>query len=143
LGGFVIKTAVSKVGLSFGGAFFMGVLCNILVCAAVWMAAASKDIAGKVLVIFFPIWLFITSGFEHSVANMYYISAGIFAAGNAQWAAKAFEMDVTASGLESLGWLTMLVNNLLPVTLGNIVGGAVLVGVLYWLAYLKGSKVTA
>jgi formate/nitrite transporter FocA (FNT family) len=120
----------------------MGMLCNILVCAAVWMAAATKDIAGKVLVIFFPIWLFITSGFEHSVANMYYISAGIFAKGSELWMAKALEAGVTASGLETLGWPTMLINNLLPVTLGNIVGGAVLIGVLYWLAYLKGNKVT-
>jgi formate/nitrite transporter len=143
LGGFVIKTAVAKINLNFGSAFFMGVLCNILVCAAVWMAAAAKDIAGKVLVIFFPIWLFITSGFEHSVANMYYISAGIFAAGIGQWEAKALEAGVTVNGLDKLGWPSMLINNLLPVTLGNIVGGAVLIGVLYWLAYLKGNKVTS
>jgi formate/nitrite transporter len=137
LGGFVIKTAVSKVSLDFWNAFFMGVLCNILVCAAVWMAAAAKDIAGKTLVIFFPIWLFITSGFEHSVANMYYISAGILAKGNELWAAQAAAQGVTPERLALLGWPSFLIGNLLPVTLGNIVGGAVLIGVIYWLVYLK------
>jgi formate/nitrite transporter len=140
LGGFVIKTAVSKVGFSFGSAFFMGVLCNILVCLAVWMAAAAKDIAGKILAIFFPIWLFITSGFEHSIANMYYISAGIFAKGNELWAAQALAQGVLPERLASLGWMPFLFSNLLPVTLGNIVGGAVLIGVMYWLAYLKEIK---
>jgi formate/nitrite transporter len=140
LGGFVIKTAVGKVSLSFGSAFCMGVLCNILVCGAVWMAAAAKDTAGKVLVIFFPIWLFITSGFEHSVANMYYISAGIFAKGRELWAGQALTLGVTADGLAGLDWRAFLVGNLLPVTLGNIAGGVVLIGVMYWLIYLKGNK---
>ena len=82
LGAYTIKTAVGKTGLSFMRALFSGILCNILVCAAVLMAAAAKDIGGKVLAIFFPILAFVVSGFEHCVANMYYIPAGIFAAGN-------------------------------------------------------------
>jgi formate/nitrite transporter len=73
LGGFTISIAAYKSGLSFANAFFMGILCNWLVCIAVWMSFRAQDIAGKILAIFFPIWLFITSGFEHSVANMYYI----------------------------------------------------------------------
>ena len=95
LGGFTIKVAANKVGLSFSNAFFMGVLCNWLVCMAVWMAQASKDITGKLLAVFFPIWLFITSGFEHSVANMYYIPAGIFAKTNHVWLDAAIGMGVT------------------------------------------------
>lgn len=76
LGGVTIKIAAYKVGLSFMQAFYLGIMCNWLVCLAVWMATGAKDITGKLLAIFFPIWLFITSGFEHSVANMYYIPAG-------------------------------------------------------------------
>lgn len=141
LGGFTIKTAVYKVSISFTNAFFMGILCNWLVCMAVWMASAAKDITGKLLAIFFPIWLFITSGFEHSVANMYYIPAGILAKYNQKWVDAAATFGVTAHKLEGLNWGSFLVKNLLPVTLGNIVGGALFVGAIYWLSYLyKGKK---
>jgi formate/nitrite transporter len=140
LAAFTIKTAAYKTGLSFSNAFCMGVLCNILVCAAVWMAAAAKDISGKVWAIFFPIWLFITSGFEHSIANMYYIPAGILAKANPAWAAGAAELGVSAEALAGLGLKSFLLGNLLPVTLGNIVGGAVLVGLAYGLVYLRGTK---
>jgi len=140
LGGFTIKTAVYKTGLSFGKAFCMGILCNALVCAAVWMAAAAKDISGKIWAIFFPIWLFITSGFEHCVANMYYIPAGILAKSNASWVSRALDMGVNREQIAALGVKTFFLNNLLPVTLGNIVGGSVLIGLAYWLAYLTKSE---
>lgn len=140
LGGATIKTAVYKAGLSFENAFFMGVLCNMLVCLAVWMAAAAKDVAGKLLAVFFPIWLFITSGFEHSVANMYYLAAGIFAKGNPLWAEQALGLGVSTQQLQALNWSAMLLNNLLPVTLGNIVGGALLVGAVYWYVYIGPDK---
>jgi len=140
LGAFTIKTAVYKTGLSFGKAFVMGILCNALVCAAVWMAAAAKDIPGKILGIFFPIWLFVASGFEHSVANMYYIPAGILAASNPLWVSQALAMGVKADQIAALGAKAFLLNNLLPVTLGNIVGGSVLIGLGYWLAYLTKAK---
>lgn len=141
LGGFTIKTAVYKVGLPFYSAFFMGVLCNWLVCMAVWMAAGAKDITGKLFAIFFPIWLFITSGFEHSIANMYYIPAGILAKGNQSWVDAAASLGVTAHKLESLNWSSFVFNNLIPVTLGNIIGGALFVGTAYWLSYIyKGRK---
>jgi len=136
LGGFTIKTAVYKTTLSFEKAFCMGILCNMLVCAAVWMAAAAKDISGKIWAIFFPIWLFITSGFEHSVANMYYIPAGILAKSNANWVSQAVGMGVAPEQIASLGIKPFLLNNLLPVTLGNIVGGAFLVGLVYGFVYL-------
>lgn len=141
LGGFTIKVAAYKVGLSFTNAFFMGILCNWLVCMAVWMAAGAKDITGKLLAIFFPIWLFITSGFEHSVANMYYIPAGILAMSNKAWVDAAVPLGVTAHKLAELNWGSFITRNLIPVTLGNIVGGSLFVGMMYWLSYLyKGKK---
>jgi formate/nitrite transporter len=136
LGGFTIKVASYKVGLSFVNAFFMGLLCNWLVCMAVWMASAAKDISGKLLAIFFPIWLFITSGFEHSIANMYYIPAGILAKNNQEWVDAAIAMGITPEKLDALNWYNFLVKNLIPVTLGNIIGGTLFVGAIYWLSFL-------
>ena len=129
LGAFTIKVAMGKVNLSFGAAFASGILCNIFVCMAVLMAMAAKDIAGKVWAIFFPILAFIVSGYEHCVANMYYIPAGIFAKTNSTYAAVAMETyGYTAAQLENLNWMNFALKNLLPVTLGNIVGGMVFVG---------------
>lgn len=136
LGAYVIKTAVAKANLPFGTAFISGILCNILVCVAVFMAAGAKDAAGKVWTIFFPIFVFVICGFEHCVANMYYLSAGIFAAGNADFANKAMELyGYTDKQLASLNLQSMFVNNLLPVTLGNIVGGMVCVGLPVFFLY--------
>lgn len=137
LGGFTIKTAVYKTGLSFGNAFFMGLLCNWLVCLAVWMAMGAQDIAGKLLAIFFPIWLFITSGFEHCVANMYYIPAGLLAKTDPAWVRAAEGLGVSAEKLANLTWVTLFTKNLIPVTLGNIVGGCLFVGLAYWITYRK------
>lgn len=137
LGGFTINTGVYKTGLSFKNAFVMGILCNILVCLAVWMAAGAKDMAGKILAIFFPIWLFISAGFEHSVANMYYITAAIMAKANPEWVNAAEGLGVTTEKLANLNWGTLFTKNLIPVTLGNLVGGALLVGFTYWLVYLR------
>jgi len=137
LGAVTIKIAVYKVGLTFVQAFVLGIMCNWLVCLAVWMATGAKDIAGKLFAIFFPIWLFITSGFEHSVANMYYIPAGILAKGNQKWLEAALSLGVTPEKLEHLNWGSFFVNNLLPVTLGNIVGGGILVSGVYWLVYKR------
>ena len=134
LGGMTIKIAAYKTGLPFLSAFYLGVLCNWLVCLAVWMANGARDMTGKILAIFFPIWLFITSGFEHSVANMYYIPAGILAKSNEAWAAAS---KLSPDKLAALTWPAFLVNNLIPVTLGNIVGGALLVAGVYWLVYLR------
>ena len=140
LGGFTIKIAASKTGLIFRKAFIMGILCNWLVCLAVGMAYGAKDVAGKVLAIFFPIWLFVTSGFEHSVANMYYIPAGIMAKADPLFMDKALELGVTLQQMEALNWRSMFLANLLPVTLGNILGGTLFVGLAYWFAYLKDAR---
>lgn len=107
LGAFTIKVALGKVSLSFLPALISGILCNILVCAAVLMASTAKDIAGKSLAIFFPIMAFVVSGFEHCVANMYYIPAGIFASMNPDYVAKAKELyGITGSQIAALNWET-------------------------------------
>lgn len=135
LGAMTIKIAAYKTGLDFLPALFLGIMCNWLVCLAVWMAAGAKDISGKILAVFFPIWLFITSGFEHSVANMYYIPAGIMAKSNPVWVEAALQSGVTPEKLDHLNWTTFFVRNLTPVTLGNIIGGSLLVATLYWFIY--------
>ena len=137
LGAFTLKVASGKVGLTFLQAFCLGILCNWLVCLAVWMSTAAKDIVSKIFAIFFPILLFITSGFEHSVANMYYIPAGILAKSNPVYVQQAIEQyGVSAANIENLNWINMVFNNLVPVTLGNIVGGAFFVGIFYSIGYL-------
>jgi len=140
LGAMTIKMASYKVGLTFSQAFYLGIMCNWLVCLAVWMAYGAKDMSGKILAIFFPIWLFITSGFEHSIANMYYIPAGILAKSNIAWANAALALGVTPEKLSHLNWENFFMKNLLPVTLGNIVGGAFFVAAAYWFVYNKKSN---
>jgi formate/nitrite transporter len=132
LGGVTINIAAGKTGMAWHSAFISGILCNWLVCLAVWVSFASQELIGKIVAIFFIIALFATSGFEHSVANMYYISAGIFASAEPRFV----EMSNYSAGQigDILNWGTFFVKNLIPVTLGNIVGGAFFVGVLYQLS---------
>lgn len=134
LGAVTVKIAAYKCSLPFAQAFILGVMCNWLVCLAVWLSYGADTMAGKILGIFFPICLFVTSGFEHSIANMYYIPAGILAKANPVFAELS---HVSAQALSELNWSSFFVSNLLPVTLGNIVGGAVFVGMAYWFVYRK------
>ncbi len=120
----VVAAACSRVNQTFGEAFIRGILCNILVCIAVWAAFAAKKVSGKLLMSFWPVMLFVLCGFEHSIADMYFGVAGLLVAG---------EYDIAAQGLS---WGSFLLGNLLPVTLGNILGGAGIVGAGYWLIYL-------
>lgn len=136
LGAVTLKIASYKVHLTFMQAFYLGIMCNWLVCLAVWMCYGAETFVGKIFAIFFPIWLFITSGFEHSVANMYYIPAGIFAKTNENYVVLS---GLSQEALQSLNWSNFFLSNLLPVTLGNIVGGGVLVGMAYWYSYRKAS----
>lgn len=136
-GAFTIKVALGKVGIDPIQAIVSGILCNVLVCLAIFMAATAKDVAGKCIAIFFPIFVFVISGFEHCVANMYYIPAGILATHNPLYAAKATELyGITAEQLSGLNFGSMF-SNLIPVTIGNIIGGMVFVGLLYWYLYRK------
>jgi len=134
LGAAAVKVAYNKVALSFGEALWRGIGCNWLVCLAVWMALAARQIIGKIFAIFFPIMAFVAIGFEHSVANMYFIPTGILLI-NAGGIANIAGVD-----LSILGWVNFLWRNLLPVTIGNIIGGAVFVGMSYWGAYLRPVK---
>jgi len=114
--------------------FFRAVGCNWLVCLAIVIATAATDITGKILGIFFPIMAFVASGFEHSIANMYFLSAGIFAKGFS----KAVELSgVSAEKLELLNWTNIWTDNLFAVTLGNFVGGTLFVAVIYWWLNVK------
>ena len=136
-GAFTIKVAFGKVGIDPMQAIVSGILCNVLVCLAIFMAATAKDVAGKCIAIFFPIFVFVISGFEHCVANMYYIPAGILATYNPLYVAKATELyGITAEQLSGLNFGSMF-SNLIPVTIGNIIGGMVFVGLLYWYLYRK------
>lgn len=121
----VVATATTKSNLNFFEAIIRGVFCNFLVCIAVWMAFGAETIPGKILAIFGPIMLFVLCGFEHSVANMFYGPACIFV---------AFKNGLTP---ENLNFSLFFINNLLPVTIGNIIGGAGMVGFTYYLIYLR------
>jgi formate/nitrite transporter len=136
VGAKALEIANGKVNLSWLEAFTRGIGCNWLVCLAVWMSVASKDIIGKIFGIYFPIMLFVASGFEHCVANMYFIPMGLLLKGNATVVATAG----LAGKLSNLSLQGFFVNNLIPVTLGNIVGGSLCVATVYWLAYLKKSE---
>ena len=137
LGAYTIKVAYAKIGLEPLQGFTSGIMCNILVCVAVLMAISAKDIVGKIFAIFFPIWAFVISGFEHCVANMFYIPAGILASTNENYVAKAEELyGITAAQAQTVN-VAGMVKNMVPVTLGNIVGGAICVGVFLMLIYKK------
>lgn len=131
--GFVtVNAAIKKLSMPFLKAFSLGVLCNFLVCIAVWLSTGAKDMAGKIWAIFFPILLFIVSGYEHSVANMYYIPAGLLQATKPEMAEFLGE---SIQVLSNPSIPEILYKSFLPVTLGNIVGGALFVGVTYWCLY--------
>jgi len=132
VGAAAVKLADAKVSLSFLEALARGILCNWLVCLAVWMAVSARDVVGKIFAIFFPIMAFVASGFEHSIANMYFIPMGLALKG--QGLAEA-SSNLTIGG--------MFVKNLIPVTIGNIIGGALFVAALYWIVYVRQSKGTA
>ena len=117
-------TAAAKCALSFGPALLRGIGCNVLVCAAVVMGAGADSAGGKAAALFFPVMAFVAAGFEHSVANMFYIPAGLFAASGTQ---------------PALSWGRFLLGNLVPVTLGNILGGGLL-GWILWACHLRGAE---
>ncbi len=135
-GGSVGVTALSianaKVQLGFVQAIALGALCNALVCLAVWLTYSARSTGDKILAILFPITAFVTAGFEHSIANMYFIPLALLI--------KAFDPAfAAASGLDlaALTWRSFLLNNLLPVTIGNMGGGVVLVAAVYWVVFLR------
>jgi formate/nitrite transporter len=135
VGAVALSTAAAKAGLDPLRAFVLGILCNGLVCLAVWLTYSARTTTDRILAIVPPISAFVAMGFEHSVANMYFIPIGIlirFLAPGSFWGAIGRGPD-DYTDLDAAG----LIGNLVPVTLGNIVGGTVLVAAVYWLVYLR------
>lgn len=129
----ILAIGVAKTSLGFGQAIALGMLCNALVCLAIWLTYGAHTTTDKILAIIPPIAAFVAAGFEHSVANMYFISIALLV--------KSDEAFVTTldpqPDLSGLTVQSFLLDNLLPVTIGNILGGAVMVGAVYWLVYLR------
>lgn len=131
-----LATANAKSGLDFVQAIVLGIFCNALVCLAVWMTFSARTTTDRILAIIPPITAFVAAGFEHSIANMYFIPIGLLIKAGAPasfWEA----IGKAPTDYASLTWGNFFVNNLIPVTLGNIIGGAVLVGAVYWFVYLR------
>ena len=134
-----MKIGVAKVEFTFIQAIALGILCNGLVCLAVWLTYSARSTADKIVAIIFPITAFVAAGFEHSVANMYFVPYALFI--------KDFDPSfITAVGhkvphLDVLTWPAFLARNLIPVTIGNIIGGSILVAAVYWAIYLRSEKV--
>ena len=124
-----VKIAAAKTSLPFWDAFFTGILCNILVCLAVWLALAGRSVADKICAVVFPISAFVAAGFEHSIANMHFIPLGVL-----------LKDKLVVTSAEHLSWLTLW-SNLVPVTLGNIVGGGVMVALVYFFIYQRGKAI--
>lgn len=127
----VLDLSLKKVHHDFLTAFVLGILCNLMVCLAIWAAYSGRTTVDKVVAVTMPIALFVATGFEHSVANMFMIPLGILIrnnGGDGFWAASGLDSAAYAD----LTWTSFYLDNLLPVTLGNIVGGGVMIGVLYW-----------
>ncbi len=139
VGAYTIKVASGKLQYTFWQCIASGILCNILVCAAVLMASRVKSVPGKMITVFFPIMAFVIGGFEHCVANMYYLPAGIAAAGNALYVERAQELyGITSEAVSQLTVSNMIIKNLIPVTIGNMIGGMVFVALpLYMLSRKK------
>lgn len=135
LAAFSMKLAVGKMTMPFQNAFFMGVLCNILVTIGVLLSLSGKDGVSRFIGAWAPVMFFVTCGFNHSIADMTYCMLGLFAKNIPAYVEAAESAGVA---LESLTWGNYFVGNLIPVTLGNLVGG-VCVGALFWFAYLKGA----
>ena len=128
-----LTIASTKTSLGFGQAIVLGALCNALVCLAVWLTYGAHTTADKILAVIPPIAAFVALGFEHSVANMYFIPIALLIETDDAW------VNATAGvpDLSGLTWNSFLVDNLIPVTIGNVIGGAVMVGVVYWFVYLR------
>lgn len=130
-----LNIGASKSGLDFVQALALGILCNALVCMAVWLTFSARSTVDKITAIIFPITAFVAAGFEHSIANMYFIPYALLV--------KMFDPEFMArvgekiANLDQLTWGNFFMNNLIPVTIGNIIGGAVLVAAVYWSIFLR------
>ena len=133
-----LTIANAKTSIDFIPALVLGIFCNALVCLAVWLCMGARTTVDKIMAIIFPISAFVAAGFEHSIANMYFIPIGLFIKNGAPdefWT----NIGQTPADFGAITWNNFLVGNLLPVTIGNIIGGALMVGLVYWFIYLRPS----
>jgi len=137
VGAKALLIANKKVNLSFEAAFARGVLCNSMVCLAVWLCFSARNVTDKIISLVFPVGGFIASGFEHCVANMYFIPMGVVLKKNPEVVAAAEKMAGKTINLSQLTWKGFVINNQIPVILGNVVGGVILVGIMFWFTYLR------
>ena len=133
-GGVIVKNAIGKLGFSWGAAIASGILCNWIVCATVWMTYGAKDVTGKILAGFFGVFLFVCTGYEHCVANMAYFFAGLFSKSNPVYLEAAHK---TAEEAAKLNITSIFTHNLIPVTIGNILGGAIFVAGVYYFLFVN------
>jgi formate transporter len=133
----VLTIAAAKTELGFVQAIALGAFCNALVCLAVWLTYSARTTTDKILAIVPPIAAFVAAGFEHSVANMYFIPIGLFVREDSTWLASAGDLP----NLSGLTWSGFLLDNLVPVTIGNLIGGTVMVAAIYWFIYLRPKRV--
>jgi formate transporter len=142
VGARALEIAAAKTSLGFREAVLLGVLANALVCLAIWLAMSARSVTDKVFAIIFPITAFVAAGFEHSIANMYFIPAGLFIKA---WSPNSFwsGANISSRAFPTITWQNFFGGNLLPVTIGNIIGGAVMVGLVYWFVYLRGHHADA
>jgi formate transporter len=136
VGAAALSIASLKLSFSFGQAIALGILANILVCMAVWLSYSARTTTDRILSIILPISAFVAAGFEHSVANMYLIPIGLLIKAGAPgsfWA----DIGKTPASFPNLTWTGFLWKNLLPVTIGNVIGGSLVVGLAYWFAFLR------
>jgi formate transporter len=132
-----LTTASAKTSLEFVPAVALGVMCNALVCLAVWMCFSARTTVDRVVTIIPPITAFVAAGFEHSIANVYFIPMGLFIKLGAP--ATFWTSIGKTANFPSLTWTNFFIGNLLPVTIGNIIGGSVMVAAVYWFVYLRKS----
>ncbi len=132
VGAKALALANAKVNLTLAQALSSGVLCNVLVCLAIWLCHACRSVTDKILAIIFPITAFVAMGFEHSVANMYFIPAGLLLKNDPRIVAM-----LNGADLSNLTLSGFIFTNLIPVAIGNMVGGAIFVGAVYWILYLR------
>jgi formate transporter len=131
-----LNMGLDKVNLDFGQAIILGILCNALVCLAVWLTYSARTVMGRIMAIIFPIAGFVAAGFEHCVANMFFIPYAILikvGGGDAFWQ----NIGTTAASYDNLTWGSFVVHNLIPVTIGNMIGGVFFVALVYWVIYLR------
>lgn len=139
VGSTMLNIANAKCGLEFIPAIALGMMCNAMVCMAVWLCFSARTTTDKILSIIFPIAGFVAAGFEHSVANMYFVPIGLFVKSGADadfWG----KIGKSAADFGALTWGNFFLKNLIPVTIGNIIGGVAMVGIVYWFIYLRGQK---